>query len=46
MIGMLVGDENAVDTFGTFAAQRFKTPQRFFAADAGINQESRRGRLD
>jgi len=41
MIAMFVGDQNRVDMLGTFPAKRFKPPEHFFAAESGINQESR-----
>src|SRR4029077_3572876 len=41
MIGMLVGNQDGVDVLGALAAERFKTPQHFLAAEANVNQESR-----
>jgi hypothetical protein len=37
---VFVGDEDTVNFFGARAAERFKAPQHFFFADAGVNQES------
>ena len=40
MVRVLVGDQDGVQAFGALAAKRFKASQRFFAANAGINEES------
>ena len=39
MVGMLVGDQDAVDAVGLLAAQRFESAQEFLAAEAGVNEE-------
>jgi hypothetical protein len=40
VVAVLVGDEDAVHFFGARAAKSFKTPQHFFFAEPGVNQES------
>jgi len=40
MIGVFVGDEDAVHPLGARAAEDFEPPQHFFFAEAGVNQES------
>ena len=41
MIGMLVRDEDRVDSLGASAAESFKTPEDFLAAQSCVNEESR-----
>ena len=41
MIGMLVGNQDAVDVLGACAAEGFEAPQHFLAAEANVNEESR-----
>jgi hypothetical protein len=40
VVAVFVGDQDAVNFFGAGAAERFKAPQHFLFADAGVNQES------
>lgn len=35
-----MGDQDSVNAHGTFAAESFKAPHHFLAAQAGINEES------
>src|SRR5579863_439427 len=46
VIAVLVGYEDAVHFFGTRAAESFKTPQHFFFAKPGVNQEGRAPRFE
>ena len=39
VIGMLVGDEDAVESAGLYA-ERFEAAAEFFAVDAGVNEEA------
>ena len=40
VIGMFVGNQDAVEVIGLLPAQRFKAPQHFFFAQPGIDEES------
>jgi hypothetical protein len=40
MIAVLVGDQDGVHALGTLSAERFEAPHHFFAAEAGVNEES------
>jgi len=40
MIGVLVGDQDAVEVIGFLPAQRLKPPQHFFFAESCVNEES------
>ena len=40
VIGMFVGNQDAVEVIGLLPAQRFKAPQHFFFAQACIDKES------
>ena len=46
VIAMLVGNEDAVNVLGARAAQRFESPQHFFFAKSGVNEESRAPRFE
>src|SRR5579863_7180478 len=46
VVAVLVGNQDAVNLFGARAAKRFKAPQHFFFADAGVNQESGASRFE
>ena len=40
MIGMFVGNQDAVEVIGFLPAQRLKAPQHFFLPKPGIDEES------
>src|SRR5690242_6977089 len=46
MVGMLMGDENHVDSLRAGAAKGFKTAEDFLAAQPGVNKESRMLRFE
>ena len=39
MVGMLVGDQDAVHALRLLAAERFESAQKFLAAESGVNEE-------
>jgi hypothetical protein len=40
VIGMFVGNQDAIEVIGFLPAQRFKAPQHFFLTKPGIDEES------
>ena len=40
MIGVFVGNQDAVEVVGFLPAQRFKAPQHFLFAESCVNEES------
>ncbi len=46
MIGVFVGDDDAVEPVDSECGRRGKAPQRFALAQAGIHQEARPGSLE